>query len=246
MTIPVAVGLGRLPSTDARNDQHPMTARLPRVSAPLPTKRRWAFLGDPLNQGQSGTCAGHAGAHFLHAAPIRHKAFIDAFQLYREAVLLDEYGDNDGDATCVTTGCNAGTSGTGVAKALDKRGLLVEYLWAQTTRDLVEWVLTRGPVMVGTNWYSSMFTPDRQGFVKIDPTATVDGGHEYVVLGVDTKQGVAELVNSWGPTWNARAAGIPNHPVRPGHFLMDFTVLERLFHEDGDAVSAIEKAKARG
>lgn len=235
------LGLGRVPATDKRNLAHPMSRMLLGPLEPIPTRKTWAFRGDVLDQGATGTCTAHAAAHFLHAAPICHKSFIDPFALYREAVLLDEYPDNDADATAAdNSGLQAGSSGTGVAKAMDKRGLLKQYIWAKTSREATEWVLTRGPVMVGTSWYEGMFNPTREGFVKIGPNDSVAGGHEYLYLGADSRQGIAHFVNSWGARWNHAATH-----VRAGHFLMSFEDLERLFHEDGDAVSAIEKAAAK-
>jgi hypothetical protein len=218
-----------------------MARHLAGAGAPQPlTRKTWTFTGnDVLDQGASGTCTGHAGVHFIHCAPLSHKAFLDPYTLYREAVLLDEYDNNDGDATLQPNDAlQAGSSGTGIAKALAKRDLiLAEYVWGATLRETVEWVLNRGPVMLGSNWYDSMFNPTLEGYVKITPTASVAGGHEYVLRGVDTRRGVGELVNSWGSRWNSGTG----KKCRPGHFLADFETLERLFHEDGDAVSCVEK-----
>lgn len=237
------LGLGRRPAIDPRNAAHPMARHLVAPSAAiaitLPTKKTWAFDGSVLDQRSSGTCTGHAGAHFIHCAPLRHKGFLNPFTLYREAVLLDEYGDNDGDATITDDmALDGGSSGTGVAKALDRRGLLTEYVWGSTLAEIVRWVQSRGPVMLGSNWYSSMFNPTLEGFVKIAPNATIDGGHEFVLRGVDTSRGIGNLINSWSPRWNSG----PGKKCRPGHFLASFETLERLMHEDGDGVSAIEKA----
>lgn len=235
-------GLGRKPATDPRNDAHPMHKALSFAERTSPvTVKTWGFSGTPLDQGQSGTCTAHAAAHFIHAQPIAHRGFLDPFSLYREAVLLDEYPDNDGDATILDPNkLQAGSSGTGVAKALDKRGLLVEYLWAQRFEDAITWVLTRGPVMVGTNWYGSMFDPDRNGHLVIAKNAAVDGGHEWLIRGVDKKRGIALMVNSWGGKWGG-VGRWEGSGVRSGHALIDFETLARLFHEDGDAVSAVEK-----
>lgn len=234
------LGLGRKPSTDPRNLAHPMARRLPAPTAILPVRKTWGFRGEPLNQGATGTCGGHAAAHFVHASPLRHAGFPDPFQIYREAVLLDEYPDNDDDAHAPTNdGLQEGTSGTGVAKALDRRGILEEYLWAGTMREANEWVLTRGPVMVGSNWYDGMFNPTPEGFVRIRANDSVAGGHEYLYLGTNTRRAIALFVNSWGPRWNKAAT-----MCRAGFFLMDYETLERLFHEEGDAVSAIEKKAA--
>jgi len=236
------LGLGRLRATDERNKLHPMARHLAAPGAPLPIRKTWTFKGPMvLDQGGSGTCTGHAGVHFIHAAPLSHKAFLDPYALYREAVLLDEYTDNDGDANCVGAACQAGSSGTGIAKALAKRDLIqAEYVWGSTSREAIEWVLTRGPVMMGSNWYDGMFNPTLEGFVKIKPNDTIAGGHEYVIRGVDQRRAVAELVNSWGTRWN----GGTGKKCRAGFFLMDFETLERLFSEDGDAVSCLEKKPA--
>lgn len=240
------LGLGRRPSSDPRNALHPMARTLaePPPALPVPDLKTWTFLGDPLNQGSTGTCTGHAGAHMIHAAPISHRGFLNPWNLYREAVLLDEYPDNDRDAAETSDArLQAGSSGTGIAKALTKRGTITDYLWASEMRDANLWVLTRGPVMVGSNWYSSMFDPTREGFVKISPAAQVVGGHEWLIRGIDIRRGVALAVNSWGPEWNAHAEGKwVRSPIRPGHFLVDFRTLEQLFHEDGDVVSCREKA----
>lgn len=240
------LGLGRRPSTDPRNAAHPMRRLLAEVppTLPVPDLKTWAFKGEPLNQGNTGTCTGHAGAHMIHAAPISHRGFLSPWVLYREAVLCDEYGDNDSDAAETSDArLQAGSSGTGIAKALTKRGTITDYLWAAEMRDANLWVLTRGPVMVGSNWYGSMFTPTPEGFVKISPTAGIAGGHEWLIRGVDMKRAVALAVNSWGPEWNAHATGKwVRSRVSGGHFLIDFGTLERLFREDGDVVSCREKA----
>jgi hypothetical protein len=219
----------------------------PPPTLPVPDLKTWDFLGEPLDQGKTATCTAHAGAHMIHAAPIRHRGFLNPWQLYREVVLFDEYLENDIESTeADNQKLQAGSSGTGVAKAIEKRGLISEYLWAAEMRDALLWVLTRGPVMIGTNWYRSMFKPTPEGFVKIGSTSPIAGGHEWLLRGVDMKRGVALAVNSWGPDWNAAATGrwVRAH-VRPGHFLIDFGTLERLFNEDGDAVSALEKAGER-
>lgn len=211
----------------------------------LPVRKTWGFRRDPLDQGETGTCVAHAAVHFIHASPLRHVEFLNAIALYREIVLLDEYPDNDHEAQILSGAeMQFGSSGTGGAKALEKRGLISEYLWAGRLTDAITWTLTRGPVMVGTNWYPSMFQPDDEGFVRITPGQRPAGGHEWLLRGVDTKREVGFCVNSWGPEWNANARDRQGRPTcRPGHFLIDLTTLGRLFGEDGDAVSAIEKGR---
>lgn len=242
-------GLGRLPATDPRNERHRMRRLLaaPPPALPVPDLRTWPFSGIPLDQGETGTCTTHAAAHFLHCGPLPHRGFLNPFDLYRETVLLDEYTDNDAEATGPIEKMQGGSSGTGAAKALEKRGLISEYLWADTLADLTLWVLTRGPVMVGTNWYRGMFEPTPEGFVKIPQRDRIAGGHEWLIRAVDVRRGVAEAVNSWGILrFNAAPTGKwGGSKLRPGHFLIDMNTLERLFHEDGDVVSCIEKKKEK-
>lgn len=237
-------GLGRRPAIDPRNDDHPMrralhmSAKLGVVSEIiLPKRRTWYFRGDPLNQGATGTCVAHTFAHLIHADPIGHIGFLDPFELYREIVLLDEYADNDHEASAQISGMQMGSSGTGGAKALHRRGLIEGgYVWSRSVEDIALWVRSRGCVAIGTNWYASMFSPTSEGFVV--PGGRVGGGHEWLIRGIDMRRGLVICVNSWGPTWNAGATG-----CKPGQFLMSLESLARLMHEDGDAVSVVEVKK---
>lgn len=232
-------GLGRRFAPDSRDLLHPMAAMLPGPTAPLPTNKRWNFRGAVLDQGSTQTCTAHAAAHFYRAEPIQHRRDINPYDLYREGVLLDEWKQNDIEATYPDSKLQWGSSGRGMVKALEARGLIQEYRWASTLREATEWVLTRGPVLIGTNWYHDFEQPTREGFVtfKSQKGGGVAGGHETLLRGVDTTKGIALVVNSWGPGWNSgKAKKCPK-----GHFLISFEDLERLFHEDGDAVSPIEK-----
>ena len=230
-------GTGRRPSIDPRNELHPMRRALAEVPPvlPVPDIKVWRFDAQPLNQGNTSTCTAHAGVQFIHAEPFRHRGFIPPFEFYREVVVNDEYDDNDHEATGPIEGMQLGSSGTGVAKALQKRGLIGPYLWGTKLQDVILWVLTRGPVMIGSNWYDSMMNPTEEGFIKILNSSPGGMGHEWLLRGVDTKRGIGHAVNSWGPDWNRKAKG-----CRPGHFLIDLDTLDRLMREDGDAVSAIE------
>ena len=109
-------------------------------------------------------------------------------------------------------------------------GRLKSYVWAFSLQPAVEWVLTQGPVVLGTNWYSSLSQPDGQGIARITATARVIGGHAYLLRGVDTRKALARCSNSWGDGWG-----------KSGDFFLPFRDLERLIHEDGEACSAVEK-----
>lgn len=224
-------GFGRIQSTDSHSQPRMMSLLVePPPSLPVPDRMHWSFRGKPLDQGNTGTCTAHAAAHFIHAAPFTHKAFLDPFALYREIVLLDTFKANDHEATEPDNSkLQGGSTGTAAAKALAARGLISGFLFADTLSDATLWLLTRGPVMFGTDWYDSMVDVTPEGFVKIAKGARVVGGHEYCCLGVDTKRGVFFFVNSWGPAWG-----------KNGRFLMDIGTLTQLFKAGGDAVSPLE------
>jgi hypothetical protein len=234
------LGLGRLQAVDTRNALHPMMRMLPEIAPPnLPVSKAWPFDQPSLNQGDTGTCTAHAAVHFMMCGPWKHKAsvLVNPYTLYREIVLLDEYPQNDHEALVVENfNLRMGSSGTGAAKALHRRNLITEYLWAGRFEDAINWILLRGPLMIGTNWYSSMYDGTPEGFLQIKSGARLDGGHEWVLRSWNRKKAYGEAINSWGPSWNAGRS-----KVKGGRFLIDEETLRRLFHEDGDAVSAIEK-----
>jgi aminopeptidase C len=67
-----------------------------------------------------------------------------------------------------------------------------------------------------------MFTPDDSGRVRIG--GDIAGGHEWVLIGVNTQAQILRATNSWGVTWG-----------NSGHFTISYADYERLLHEDGDA-----------
>jgi hypothetical protein len=199
----------------------------------LPTRKSWSINARALDQGETGTCVGHAWRNFLRCAPIRTEVSgPSAFDIYRSAVVKDTWADNDDEAQLADAdpGLDFGTSVRAGAEAVTEFGRLKSYVWAFALQPAVEWVLTQGPVVLGTNWYSSMFRPDAEGIVRITPTATVEGGHAYLLRGVDTRKALARCSNSWGDDWG-----------KSGEFLLPFRDLERLIHEDGEACTAVQK-----
>ena len=198
----------------------------------LPTRKTWGIAKTALNQGKTGTCVGHAWRNFLRCAPIRTVTpKPSAFDIYRSAVLKDPWPSNDSEAKLPDgdSRLDDGTTVRAGAEAVTGFGLLKSYVWAFSLQPAVEWVLNEGPVVLGTNWYSS-FNPDAQGVVRITQRATVVGGHAYLWRGVDTRKALALCSNSWGDNWG-----------QSGDFYMPFRDLERLIHEDGEACSAVQQ-----
>jgi hypothetical protein len=218
-------GLGRRVAHDDRDRLHLARARLP-AKAP---ERQWRYhwnRGARLDQGQTGTCVGHGCVHLAENGPVTRRGTMDPFQLYREAILLDEWPENDWEATAPMDRLQFGTSVRAGMKALQARGLVSEYLWAWDLATAVDWVHRSGPIVLGTNWYYGMDQPDEKGVVRV--SGGLAGGHCYVWDGVYLPGERGRFLNSWD--WHV--------------FWMSFADVERLILEDGEAAMATEIARA--
>ena len=227
-------GFGRRFAPDDRDRGYLMRRMLaaPHEQA-LPARKTWRLAPTALDQGQTGTCVGHAWRNFLRCAPLQtDRTGPSAFDIYRAAVLKDEWADNDDENQLPDndSGLDAGTSVRAGAEAVTEAGLLKSYVWSFSLQPVVEWVLTQGPVVLGTNWYSSLSRPDAEGIARISANARVVGGHAYLLRGVDTRRALGTCSNSWGDSWG-----------KSGEFLLPLQDLERLITEDGEACSAVEQ-----
>lgn len=230
----MAQGFGRRFSPDARDRGYLLRRKLRAPGTPLPIRKTWRIAPTALDQGDTGTCVGHAWTNFLRCAPIQTAKNADQMRwdLYRAAVAIDEWSGNDNEASLPDgdSGLDDGTSIRAGAEAVVKTGRLKSYVWAFDLQSALEWVLTEGPVVLGINWYSSMSQPNAEGIIRITPTADLSGGHGIVWRGADTKRGLALLPNSWGDDWG-----------KSGEAFIPFNDLERLIHEDGEVATAIEQ-----
>lgn len=164
----------------------------------------WTTEAPVLNQGQLGSCTGNAMAGLINTdyfATARQRikplgAYLqeaDAVAIYSAATKLDDInGEYPPDDT--------GSSGLAVSKAAKNLGYVRSYSHAFGLDHMLH-ALQLHPVIVGTDWTSDMFKPDRKGFIK--PSGSVQGGHEYLCLGYDADKKFLTFVNSWGTTWGA-------------------------------------------
>jgi hypothetical protein len=203
--------LGRTLWHDSKSLQYPA-----RTTAIKTVKHR--HYGPVLDQGNLGSCTGNSISQVLntaHAHKTGHKLYTekDAINFYHRGTLVDEFtGDYPPD--------DSGSSGNGVCLAALQDGVLASYDHAFGI-DHALGALSLQPVMIGINWYNSMFDPDSNGFLTI--ANGIAGGHEPCLVGINLKGEFVWLLNSWGASWALK-----------GFAKLRFADLDRLLQEDGD------------
>lgn len=229
-------GLGRKHASDRRDEGHLAAPRV--FGVPLTGWKYWFDNGVWLDQGNTGTCVGHEGVVFLEDSPTTHplKGF-DAFEFYRECLNIDEWLENDWTIEGEVD-YDFGTSIRAMGKVLQARGHLTEYLWAWDLNTAVRWLLEKGPIMVGTTWWRSMFDTRREkdalgrerDFVVLDESSGVAGGHAYAWNGVNVEaQTIRVKLGSWG-----RDYGVD------GRASLHFRDAQKLIEDDGECLMTTE------
>lgn len=189
-----------------------------------------------LDQGQLGSCTGNAGIGALGTDPLyatvpsRVRPLLvagqggvysldeaGAVQLYSDATKVDSY---PGQYPPTDTG----SDGLTVAKVLQKAGLIAGYQHTFTLSDALR-AITAYPLMVGSVWYNSMFSPNAEGLLTVDAASGVAGGHEYVVDEYDPVRGWVGMTNSWGTGWGAA-----------GRAYIEAEAFGRLLDQQGDVI----------
>lgn len=215
-------GLGRRFEPDTRDRLFRMKDAL----APAPVvripSRSWDddWVGD---QGQTSECVGFGTRGFLVSSPFKDLT-LDAETIYRGACA------NDGFAEPYSP--DRGSSVRGALKFLAKRvpSNIAEYRFGTSVEDVLGWLASHGPVVLGTDWYAGMFKPSLfTGTVHL--TGEVVGGHCFVAVGYNDRTRLVRCVNSWGRAWG-----------RGGRFSIGYDDLDRLIKQDGEAAVALKKA----
>ncbi|PYL80348.1 MAG: hypothetical protein DMF21_08995 [Verrucomicrobia bacterium] len=213
------VGTGFVQEPDSRDDNFPLGTVIGAVDDPRSKEKVWQLPAHLLNQGSTNSCVGHACAHFILAAPIMSHS-IDAIALWRRAQEIDEFPGNEGT--------NSGTSVRAGFKALGERNLITsDYRWASNADETLRFVLTRGPVVVGSKWFPGMGQPTN-GVMRLtgNPGST---GHAYLLFGFSPDQDAFLMANSWGPGWGIN-----------GCAFLPYDTLDQLMRQGGVVCSAIE------
>lgn len=206
-------GLGRLYQPDARDKKFLLKKLLP--DKPRPKTKQWAcnWSGDQKDTPQ---CVGFAWHALLRSKPVLQRKPVAA-TIYQEAQKVDEWEGEDYE----------GTSVRGGAKALQEAGKIQAYGWAFDLETILQWLGTKGPVVLGTDWYETMFDPDSAGRVHIG--GEVAGGHAYLCIGYDEKREALLCQNSWGKSWG-----------KNGRFWIPYVDALVLIHDQGEACTPTE------
>lgn len=192
------------------------------VAAAAVHSRYWTSRG-VLDQGATSMCVAFAGGKYLTSSPVMNK--LPALpSLYRECQQNDEWPGENYD----------GTSVRALFKVLKKRGLVTEYQWAFDAETVINHILLKGPVVMGTTWTRDMFMPDEKGYITF--TGPNEGGHAWLLIGAnrrrrnpDGTRGAVRMINSWGKGWGDE-----------GRAWLTFPTLQKLIEDYGEACVANE------
>lgn len=200
------------------------------------------LLGGCLDQAKIGSCEGNTAVEFLNStAAFGNRSAFNAFSGRAATALLDETDavklyslgttlDND-QIPGTYPPDDTGTSGVGIAKAMKKLAAIRRYNWTRTYEAFLA-TLQQRPVMLGTNWYQSMFSVDRAGCVVAPrPTDDPDGGHAFLAFARDWTNERTGCTNHWTGEWGVTIG------KRPGCFWIHDSLLEQiLIREQGDSL----------
>jgi hypothetical protein len=223
------------PTFDERSKNFPVRAAIP--ERPKRRTKKWRN-GVILNQGREGACVGFGWTAEALSTPVavdlkRLKADAPeeptafARSVYHRAKQIDEYDGEDYDGTSVLAG----------AKVMKELGLVKEYRWCFRIEDVIDSILTKGPVVLGIYWYESMYDAPN-GIV--DVSGEIVGGHCITAVGFKlakdsaTGEDTIILQNSWGASWGHW--GLAEIRVRD---------LKALLDNDGEACVVTKRSYGR-
>jgi hypothetical protein len=209
--------LGRHVEHDARSWYY-QAPRAPRIRSV-----HHKTFGIPFDQGCINSCAGNAAAGLLMTRPFhrrgRNLTEGDALEIYRQATHDDAFPGT-------FPGSDPGSSGLAAMKVARRLGYVRAYGHAFGLEHALH-TLVLAPVITGVNWYPNFDHP-RAGDGMIHKRGSSVGGHEFLVVGIDTDEQTVLACNSWGPDWGHR-----------GYFQFSWYLWEELLYLNGDVTTAI-------
>lgn len=215
---------GRLAAADPRDAKHEIPRAVVREAKEV--RRRYHQPGPMLNQGQTPQCVAFSTCRMLRGSPVRQVPHLSEAEIYAWCQRHDEW---PGEAY-------AGTSTRASMRWLKENGYISEYQWARDAEGLFAHILTRGPALIGVNWYPGMDDVDEAGYLRV--TGVCQAGHQVMIGGADRdridpvtgKPGAFRGYNTWGANWGDVG----------GAFWLTAADMERLLAEDGDGALPVE------
>lgn len=182
------LGFRQLP--DPRDALYPLGAIM-KETATIPVSKVWSPA--PVNnQGDTSGCVGFSVHKLLGSEPmIQDTSILSPMDIY------DEARENDEWPTGKET--DSGTSVRAGLEVLRRHGLITAYFWGSNIDEVVQFLLTTGPVVLGVDWYNDCFSPNAKGVIH--PTGGIVGGHAIFCYAADWNEKYVTLRNSWGPSW---------------------------------------------
>ena len=193
--------------------------------------RMWRTGYIRLDQGREGACVGFGwtGELLGWPAPIKFlDPHLEAREIYRAAQKIDQWPGENYSGTSVLAG----------AKTVQRAGYIGSYRWAFNIDDVVDAIITEGPVVVGIPWMDTMYRTRPSGLVDI--TGDKVGGHCVVltgytraILNAERAMGPMDLVrfrNSWGANYGNDGSG-----------WIAVWDLETLLDDDGEACVPMDR-----
>lgn len=210
-------------SHDPKNRAYPVRSILRRSIRPW---RYWHRNPRIWDQGFSSTCVPHAVCGSIltgRTATVYNAAEEKALEsslrhIYDLAQQIDPWpGSESEEPRYKGTSTLAGIKATKQYMGIDFR-----YRWCFSIGDIVDTLISRGPVIVGCQWREGMFFPDQDGYIYAKGPNY--GGHAVYVIGVNKWANKVRIVNSWGAEWGEN-----------GRAWMKIDDLDKVVSENGEA-----------
>lgn len=213
-------GLGRVAHFDTRNLDYPlraplmrgaMTAALGMLGIHRPRSwRQWMYF----DQGDMPACTAYSSTTFLAAAPLK-----PTMEWLRHLDIVQWYHDNREEDRRHGRYYGEGATVLAAMQVGKHRGYWDGYRWTYDLDTMRAVVHDRQPVLVGTNWYPSMWVRDAEGIMKTPgKREQIAGKHMWCVGAYDPKR----ALYTYRTTWNDKDYRVPEE------------LMDRLIHEDGE------------
>lgn len=210
---------------DWHPNHDPLSKNFAAVRGAAPSTRQsrvWTLRNPVLDQGTEGACVGHGVINGCSTVAMNihlPDPQTTAFGMYYGSRYIDDTPGENYDGTSVNAGCQ-------LARGL---GFAEGYRWAFGVEEVAQTVLEHGPVVIGINWYDSMYETDANGLVSL--SGPLAGGHCICVTGFSRASKIGNYTgpvfrwrNSWGLSYGINGTGF-----------VPYNVLDTLLQQQGEA-----------